>query len=59
MKLSIYETPNRAELALATAEQELNAMKLRYRPKHPKYVEASRKVDLAKDAIAPRVPSAS
>lgn len=51
MKLSIYETPNRAELALVTAEQELNSMKLRYRPKHPKYVEASRKVELAKEQL--------
>ena len=51
MKLSIYETPNRAELALVTAEQELNSMKLRYRPKHPKYVEALRKVELAKEQL--------
>ena len=51
MKLSIYETPNRAELALVTAEQEFNSMKLRYRAKHPKYVEAQRKVELAKEQL--------
>ena len=50
-KLAIYATPNKAELALATAEQELNAIKLRYRKKHPKYIEGSRKVEQAMGSL--------
>lgn len=50
-KLAIYETPNRAELALASAEQELNVLKLRYREKHPKYIETKRKVDQALEQL--------
>lgn len=45
VKLAIYETPNKAELALASAEQQLEELKLRYRDKHPDYIKAKRKVD--------------
>ncbi|MDF1713460.1 MAG: polysaccharide biosynthesis tyrosine autokinase [Akkermansiaceae bacterium] len=46
-QFTIYESPGRAELALVSAEQEFNAVTLRYREKHPKYIEAKRKVDQA------------
>lgn len=50
-KLAIYDTPNKSELGLATAEQELNAIQLRYRSGHPKYIEASRRVDQAMERL--------
>ncbi len=45
VKLAIYETPNKAELALASAEQQLEDLKLRYRERHPDFIKAKRKVD--------------
>lgn len=50
-KLAIYESPNRAEQALVTAEQEFNTIKLRYRHKHPKYIEAERKAEQAVEQL--------
>lgn len=50
-KQAIYEAPNKAELALATAEAELNNLRLRYREGHPNFIEAQRKVDQAKKQL--------
>ncbi|MDB4265251.1 polysaccharide biosynthesis tyrosine autokinase, partial [bacterium] len=50
-KLSIYETPSRAELALVSAEQEFNTLKLRYRSKHPNFIEAERRVEQATEQL--------
>jgi capsular exopolysaccharide synthesis family protein len=47
IKLSIYNSPNKAEMALAIAEEEFKAVKLRYKWRHPKYAAAELKVNQA------------
>jgi len=47
IKQAIYNSPNKAEMALASAEEEFKSLQLRYKEKHPKFIAARRKVDQA------------